>query len=305
MQKIIDRLPDIQSFELNPKFDREGINEKFLELIQYNKQTINEKIKHSNIPKLIPVIFSLVLLITIFENGWDYYDYLGKIPYDIFWNLIIILWFTHLFSSLASLEIKRLWIPVWNYWKCLLRDRDNTIEFHVSGISEVPKEQLIEKITQDVVDLCLQYQVLKECEIDKIELKSYLLQAKSVQKQFLELLSQKLSENNIQIEDWFIQKSEDEDLPLYKKLMLMWKVDWLKNTDRYFKKSPYHLMRILQIKWWFNSLINLLETFLKSIAGWMIYCFPIKDKHKKWKKRIQKTSQLHIDLHKISHKNNS
>jgi hypothetical protein len=67
------------------------------------------------------------------------------------------------------------------------------------------KEQLIEKITDDIVALCLQYEVLKECKIDKIELKSYLLQDESVQTVFLEVLSKKLAENNIQAQEGFIQ----------------------------------------------------------------------------------------------------
>jgi hypothetical protein len=40
MQKIIDTLPDVQSFELHPELHREGINQKFLELIQAHKLSV-------------------------------------------------------------------------------------------------------------------------------------------------------------------------------------------------------------------------------------------------------------------------
>ena len=305
MQKIIDTLPDVQSFELHPKLDRERINQKFLELIEEHKQSVWEKIQNTNIPKLIPVVWSFEILYNTLKNGWHYCNYLGETSYEIFWNLIIILWFTHLFSSLASLEITRLWIPIWNYWKCFLRNSDNTIEFHVSGISEIPQHQMFEKITQDVVDLCLQYQTLKECNFDTIELKTYLLWPKKVQANFLKILSKKLAENNIQIQEDFIQNLWQHDLEWYKKIMLMWKADWLKNTDRYFEKSSNFFIRMFQIKWWFNFFTNLVKIVWSTIKGVVAYSFPMNHEQKKMKTRLQKTTHLNIDLHKISHKNNT
>jgi hypothetical protein len=121
----------------------------------------------------------------------------------------------------------------------------------------------------------------------------------------LEVLSKKLAENNIQAQEGFIQDIWESNLWWVQKISLLWKADWIKNTDRYFESSSNFFIRMFQIKWWFNFLVSFWYRILKIIIGWIVYSIPFNDTLKKWKKRLQKTTQFNIDLHKISHKNNT